>query len=117
MESILTELLAVKWCLKIEKDLHLECINTHFDALFIVDCINNFHQLDSLDNIIIDCRLLLESFRDTSLLFVSRSFNCDAHRLVGTGKRLGSRTQMGCILSLNTDLGDLSISNQVVGSR
>lgn len=46
----------------------------------------------ALDPIIKDYSNLLGGFRDASLLFLSRTFNSNAHHMVKLGKAVGSRT-------------------------
>lgn len=103
MDLCLDKLLAIKLGLQVANDLSFERIILHSDALFVVDYINKIQFSGSLDNIMVDCRMILDSFIDASVMFMSRTLNGDAHFMIGLGKRLGPRTWLGYTLKLNCD--------------
>lgn len=77
IKPYLTELLVVRWGLQLAKDLLFENFTLQSNALFIFDCINQIQHFASLYHIVIDHRLLFESFKDTIVMFVSKILICD----------------------------------------
>ncbi|XP_058757305.1 uncharacterized protein LOC131630541 [Vicia villosa] len=94
-EPVVAEILAIRWSLGIAADLKFERIILQSDALGVVDCINGHRSIAVIDHITEDCRILLNSFSFSSVMFIPRSSNVDAHNLVVLSKRLGSRTWLG----------------------
>lgn len=98
---MLAELLAIRWCLQMAKSMAIEHFMLHSHARFVVDCINNLQVSGHFHDIVVDCRILLESFVDASVIYLSRKKNGDAHFMAGVGKSEGSRTWLGCIPQSN----------------
>ncbi|CAI8584877.1 unnamed protein product [Vicia faba] len=94
-DTVVAEMLAIRWSLGIAKDLKLDRVLLQSDALGAVDCINGYQSIAVIDHIAEDCRVLLSSFNFASVMFIPRTSNADAHNLVGIGKRTGSRTWLG----------------------
>ncbi|XP_058757456.1 uncharacterized protein LOC131630719 [Vicia villosa] len=92
VEPSLAELLALRWCILLAAEINLEKVVFYTDALVVVDCINSIHSNASLDPIAAECRQLLSSFSFSSVIFVPRNCNFDAHNVVLLGKMYGSRT-------------------------
>ncbi|XP_058724687.1 uncharacterized protein LOC131596129 [Vicia villosa] len=92
---VTAETLAIHWSLQLAKELKVERILVQSDALSVVNCIISLSLLTDIDHVVLNCQTFLRSFKFASVVFISRAFNCDAHNLVGLGKRLGSRTWLG----------------------
>ncbi|XP_058759872.1 uncharacterized protein LOC131633172 [Vicia villosa] len=92
VDPSIAELLAIRWCILLAADLKMNKIVFQSDALVVVDCINSISCNASLDPIAAECRLLLSSFSFSSVMFIPRVCNSDAHNVVLLGKAYGSRT-------------------------
>lgn len=93
--SSVAEAMAVRWALKLAKDLHIPSVMIQSDALEVVDCNNQVSSVAVLEPLVLDCLNLLKSFQFATLLYVNRSHILEAHNLVGLGYMLGSRTWLG----------------------
>jgi len=51
-----------------------------------------------------DCKLLMSSFKQCAVMFISRNLNLDAHHMVGIGNVVGSKTWMGLIPKYGVDI-------------
>lgn len=91
----LVEILALRWCLQLALDLRLDRIVVQSDTLSVVDWVNFVHPQVVLELVAQDVRLLLRSFCEASVMFVSRKCNLNAHNFVGLGKQLGFRSWLG----------------------
>lgn len=61
-EPVMAELLAIKWSLRMEKDLQMSRLITQSDAKLAVDCINGVISHAILKPVAEDCRIFLKSF-------------------------------------------------------
>ncbi|XP_058763410.1 uncharacterized protein LOC131636801 [Vicia villosa] len=95
VDPSMAEALALRWALQTAVDLKITEAVFHSDAMSVVDCINRLSFNAVLEPIIVDCLGLLESFSSAVCLYISRNCNMDAHKLVGIGHRVGSRTWLG----------------------
>lgn len=101
MEPVLEELIAIRCWLQVAKSLNLERIPLQFDALSVVDC-NNLAQFSAaFDPIVLDCRLLMEFFRDTIIMFIDKSSNRISHHIIDIDRRVSSRSWLGCIPNMD----------------
>ncbi|XP_058783366.1 uncharacterized protein LOC131658047 [Vicia villosa] len=92
VDPALAELLAIRWCLQIAKDIHLDKVLVQSDAMIVVDCINSTISNAALDLIAGDVRDLCNIFSLCSVMYLNRVFISDAHNLVKWGKLLGARS-------------------------
>lgn len=74
------------------KELKLERVLVQSDVLVIMDCINSILKFVVIEPIAADCRFFLSKFKVAFVMYLSRTLNVDAHKLVGMGKLYGSRT-------------------------
>ncbi|PNX86195.1 Isoflavone-7-O-methyltransferase [Trifolium pratense] len=81
MDPVMAEALSVRWAFQFvrEQGLHSVCIFS--DAANVVDCISNKVKIDAIEMVAQDCRELLSSLPNVSVLFVRRDQNIDAHNL------------------------------------
>lgn len=70
--------------------LKLDMVLVQFNAMVDVDCINEIYFSMPLDNIVVDCRLLLSSFKETYIMYLNMNLTEDAHHLVKRGNLVGS---------------------------
>ncbi|XP_058776202.1 uncharacterized protein LOC131650515 [Vicia villosa] len=89
---MVAEILAIRWSLQLAKELELNRLIIQSDAPTAVDCINGVAKDAVLEPIAADCRFLLNSFSCTSVMYIRRNENVDAHNVARLGKLLGSRT-------------------------
>ncbi|MCI32683.1 hypothetical protein A2U01_0053897 [Trifolium medium] len=99
---VVVEIQALRWGLSLAIDLHMDRIVVQSDYLNAVDCINLVSNFAVIDHIDADCRFLLDKFCFSSVMFISRSCNLEAHNLVGIVKVVGSRTWIGGLPTLNS---------------
>lgn len=67
------------------------------DALVVVDCLNDISCSAVLEPLISDCKLLISSFMQFAVMFISRNLNLETHHMVGVGSVVGSKTWLGFI--------------------
>lgn len=65
--------------------------------LNVIYCLNDVQFSSTLEPIVLDSRMLINSFKEVIVTWISRNLNVDAHNLVGIGRMVGSRTWLGCI--------------------
>lgn len=75
VEPSIAELLAIQRGLQISNDLKLEKLLVQSDVMFVVDCINAVEFSTNLENIVVNCRFLLDNFKEASVRFLSRNSN------------------------------------------
>ncbi|XP_058756012.1 uncharacterized protein LOC131629231 [Vicia villosa] len=97
----MAEALALRWAMKMAKELSLDNIVFFSDAQFVVDYINGCAYSADLEPIVIDCRSFLCNFKSASVLFWNRNCNLETHHMVGVGRNLGNKTWLGVIPSLS----------------
>lgn len=73
----------------------MERLVVRSNCLNIVDCINDLIHFVVIEHIALDGRVLLSNFRTASVMFLPRLCKTEAHKLVGVGFALGSRTWLG----------------------
>lgn len=83
--------------------LKLDKIMVQFDAMIDVDCINEIYFSMPLDNIVVDCRLLLSSFKETYIMYLNMNLTGDAHHLVKRGNLVDSSFRLD-VFQLNETL-------------
>lgn len=66
----------------------------------VIDYINGVSDSTALELLVKDCRLMLLRFKNVVVVYLSRSYNVDAHYLVHVGKRLGTMFWTGEIPAL-----------------
>ncbi|XP_058783870.1 uncharacterized protein LOC131658613 [Vicia villosa] len=91
------EALGIRWGMQLAKVFKLDDVVFQSDALGVVDCVNGVCSMPDLDPIVSECILLRNNFKSSTVMFVGRESNTDAHSLVGIGKLVGSRTWLGVI--------------------
>lgn len=92
VEVAVGEAMAVRWGLSLDKALKLEKVVVKTDAKVVEDYANGLVNLVALDAVIVDIKLLFNSFHFSSVLFHSRLYNFQAHNLVKLAYFVGSRT-------------------------
>lgn len=92
MELSIAKSLAIRWGLQVAKDLKLDKVLVQSDVMFVVDYINAFEFSIVLDNIVANCKLLLNSFKEAYIMFLNKNFKGDAHNMIDFLKRIGSKT-------------------------
>lgn len=91
VELSIAKSLAIRWGLQVAKDLKLDKMLVQSNVMFVVDCINAFEFSIVLDNIVANCKLLLNSFKEVYII-LNKNFNDDGHKIVDFLKRIGSKT-------------------------
>ncbi|XP_058734240.1 uncharacterized protein LOC131605971 [Vicia villosa] len=91
------EALGIRWGLQLADDLKLDKVVLQSDALGVVDYVNGVISVPDLDPIVMDCRSLRSFLISSTVMFIGRDVNTDAHSLVGIGKSVDSRTWLGAI--------------------
>ncbi|XP_058749287.1 uncharacterized protein LOC131622279 [Vicia villosa] len=91
-DPALAELLAIRWCLQVAKEIHLDKIIVQSDAMTVVDGINSNMSNAALELIAGDVRELCSFFKFSAIMYLNRLFLSDAHNLVKWGKILGARS-------------------------
>lgn len=62
IDPALAEMLAIRWCLSLARNLQIQKIIIHSDCTTVVDCVNGVKKSVVLDPITEDCRLISKSF-------------------------------------------------------
>ncbi|XP_058726925.1 uncharacterized protein LOC131598327 [Vicia villosa] len=104
------EALGIRWGMQLANDFNLEEVMFQSDALGVVDCVNGVCSLPDIEPIVLDCCLLRNHFKFSSVMFIGRESNTDAHNMVGIGKLVGSRTWLGVIPLIEEIRVSLAIS-------
>ncbi|XP_045822165.1 uncharacterized protein LOC123915058 [Trifolium pratense] len=94
-EPLLAEALGVRWALQVATDQGVNSVSIYSDAANVVNCINKRSNFAAINLIAQDCRNLMAGLGNVSVMFISRTQNCDAHNLVSLAKVVGSRTWLG----------------------
>lgn len=105
-----TDMLAIRWCLNMMKDVCIDSVFIQSDPLNIVDCINYVLGLANLDHIDLDCKSLLNSFKFSNVMHSRRCFTVDAHHMASLAKTVGSKTWFGCLPCVSSVVSDHVVS-------
>ncbi|CAJ2654058.1 unnamed protein product [Trifolium pratense] len=108
-EPLLAEALGVRWVLQVATDQGINSISIYSDATHVVNCINKRSNFAAINLIAQECRNLMAGLTNASVMFVSRTQNCDAHNLASLAKVVGSRTWVG----VSPLVSDFSVSTAV----
>lgn len=98
------EALAIRWSLQKTQELNLDRVLVQSDALVVVDCLNDINFSAALEPLISYCKLIMSSFSQCTVMFISRNLNLDAHHMVGVGNLVGSKTWMDLISRNGVDI-------------
>ncbi|XP_058725683.1 uncharacterized protein LOC131596977 [Vicia villosa] len=109
--SVDAEAYAIRWALSIARSLSIHKIIILSDALLVVDSINQVSTVAVLEPYVVDCQVLLSSFSESTVIFVRRDGNHDAHQLVGLGHNLGARSWLG-FPSSSEKIGDEAVQDE-----
>lgn len=72
-------------------------------------CINGLEVNANIELEVVDCKSLSKKFACFSVMFFNRSYNVDAHNLVGNDRRLDCKTWLSFISSLNVSPFSISV--------
>jgi len=95
VEPLLAEALGVRWAIQVAKDERITSITIHSDAANVVSCINGRSNFATIDMVAQDCRDLMSSMDNVSVVWVDRNQNCDAHNLASLARIVGNRDWVG----------------------
>ncbi|CAJ2652968.1 unnamed protein product [Trifolium pratense] len=116
VDPIMAEALGVRWAIQFvrEQGLHSVCIFS--DAENVVNCIAKKVKIDAIEMVAQDCRELLSSLPNVSVLFVRRDQNIDAHNLASLARLVGNRTWVGAApkASVMSNYAENSAANCIV---
>ncbi|XP_058733198.1 uncharacterized protein LOC131604798 [Vicia villosa] len=110
VEPELAEAMAIEWGILLALQLNHKTIVLIFDAKRVVDNLNGLEVIANIEPVLVDCKNLLKQFHCFSVIFCNCSFNEDAHRLVGIGRRLGSKTWLDLVPPFDVSLIPTSVS-------
>ncbi|XP_045830934.1 uncharacterized protein LOC123922244 [Trifolium pratense] len=108
-EPLLAEALGVRWVLQVATDQGINSVSIYSDTAHVVNFINKRSNFAAINLIAQECRNLMAGLTNASVMFVSRTQNCDAHNLASLAKVVGSRTWIG----VSTLVSDFSVSAAV----
>ncbi|GAU33864.1 hypothetical protein TSUD_66510 [Trifolium subterraneum] len=95
VDPIMAEALGVRWAIQFVREQGLQSVCIFSDAANVVDCICNKVKFDAIEMVAQDCRELLSSLPNVSVVFVRRDQNIDAHNLASLARLVGNRTWVG----------------------
>jgi ribonuclease HI len=109
VDPVMAEALGVRWAIQLVREQGLQSAFIYSDAANVVDCIYNKVKIAAIEMVTQDCRDLLSSLPNVSVLFVRREQNVDAHNLASLARLVGNRTWVGAA-------PNVSVSSTYAGS-
>lgn len=76
------EIMGILWAMHLALEHKIYNVVFQSDALMVVDYINGVSYTAALELLVNDCRLMLSSFKNATVVYLSRNFNVGAHHLV-----------------------------------
>ncbi|CAJ2669717.1 unnamed protein product [Trifolium pratense] len=95
VDPIMAEALGIIRAIQLARDLGLNYVSIFSDAATVVDYINKKAKIAAIDMVVQDCRALISSLLNVSVMFVRRDQIGDAHNLASLAKVVGNRTWIG----------------------
>lgn len=107
---LLAEALGVRWAVQVVIEQGINYVAIHSDAANVVNCINRKSSFATINMVVQDCRELMSSLSNVSILFISRDQNFDAHSLASLAKVVGNRTWIGVLSNSSFSFSVMHIS-------
>ncbi|CAJ2671609.1 unnamed protein product [Trifolium pratense] len=85
VDPIMVEALGIRRAIQLARDLGLNYVSIFSDAATVA-------KIAAIDIVVQDCRALISSLLNVSVMFVRREQNGDAHNLASLAKVVGNRT-------------------------
>lgn len=108
MEPTLAKALGVRWSLELARNQQWHKIIISTDALVVADCIHRKYSMAILENVIDDCISILSEFDYTTVYFIGRNRNLEAHKLIDLALNIGSKTWFGDLEVKGTSAANFS---------
>lgn len=91
VDPMVVKMLAIRCSLSLAKEFHVEKLVVQSDCLNTVDYINNVAHFAAIEHVALDCKFFMSNFCNAVVMFLPRSCNVEAHKVVRVGFALGSR--------------------------
>lgn len=95
VDPLTAEALGMRWAIQVASEQGITSASFFSDASNVVNAVNGRTTFAAINLIVQDCRDLMSTMLDVSVMFVSRNHNGDAHNLASLAKIVGNRTWHG----------------------